>query len=103
MKFRIPQYAKDEAKRSLKLRASLPPSKQFGLSKKEAKRLRINSGVARAEQIVNNTFISLEDAKAIVRFYDRFKNCRTFKCEGSIGLWGGRRWAKQLKKKIINS
>jgi len=52
--------------------------------------------VARAEQLLNSKTITEKDAKNIIAFYNRFKNCRTKKCEGAINLWGGRRFAKFL-------
>ena len=96
MEIKIPNYAKEEAKKSLKLRDSLPKSKKFGIDKTEASRLKIASGVERAKQIMNNKRISVEDAKKVARFYSRFKNCKTDKCKGAVGLWGGEKWGNKL-------
>jgi hypothetical protein len=91
---RIPVYAKLEAKKAIVLRQSLPESKRFGLSREEANNLGIFSGVDRAYQIINHEFMDFDDVKAVARFYQRFKNCHTPKCDGAISLWGGRRFGQ---------
>lgn len=102
-KFKVTEQAKRKAKNALEKRSKLPKSKQFGITKKEAKKLGINSGVERAKQIIRSKNIPEKDAKRVCAFYQRFKNCKTEKCEGSLDLWGGRSWSKricsQLKKK----
>lgn len=97
---RVPQYAKQAAKKALEKRASLPDSKKFGLSEKEAKKKGIMSGVLRAKQLIRKEEISERDAQNIVNFYNRFKGCRTSKCEGAINLWGGRKFAKSLENRL---
>lgn len=97
---KIPIYAKKEAERWLKIRESLPKSKQFGLNKSKAKKLGINSGVERAKQLIREDYLSVNDAKRVGAFYDRFKNCSTFKCEGAIGIWGGRNFGKKLARRF---
>lgn len=96
MKIRIPQYAKDEARNSLALRKDLSKSKKFGLNKKQAKKNNIRSGIDQAKKLINNKFLTKKEAMAYYRFYSRFKNCRTKKCKGAIGLWGGRRFGRML-------
>lgn len=100
MKINIPEYAKQEAKKGLELRKSLPRSKQYGLTEEEAEVLGIKSGVERAKQIIKNNYLTKDDAKRIVAFYSRFKKCDTPKCKGSIKLWGGRKFGKKLTKKL---
>jgi len=89
---RVPQYAKFEAKKGLIERKL----NKAGLTKTQASKKGVSSGVERAKQIIRNTYISEKDAKAIARFYSRFKNCRTSRCETAIKLWGGRRFGKKL-------
>lgn len=97
-KIKIPKYVKVIVRKTLKERENLPKSKKYSLTKKEATKKGINSGVERAKQLSASKYISEEDAKSIIAFYNRFKNCRTSKCEGAINLWGGRRFALFLKK-----
>ena len=99
-KFKVPIYAKIKAKKALKLRSSLPESRKFGLNKEEANNLGINSGVERAKQLIRSKSISLKDAKRVCAFYNRFKNCKTFKCEGSHDLWGGRKFERKVCKEL---
>lgn len=96
----IPGYAKKDARNALRMRQELSESKKYGLDKDEARKLGINSGVERAKQIVNNKHLPREDAERVAAFYNRFKNCRTQKCEGAIDLWGGRRFGRELQKKL---
>lgn len=98
MNIPIPNYAKSRAANALKKRESLPSYKKFGLDKKEASKLRINSGVERAKQIIREDSLDKEDAKRVAAFYNRFKNCNTPKCEGAIDLWGGRKFGKKLSE-----
>lgn len=98
--YKIPQYAKTSAKRGLRLNSQLKESKRASLTIKEAKDLNITSGRQRARQIITNKYISLEDAKRVIAFYDRFRNLKTYKSEIALLLWGGREFAKSLKKKI---
>lgn len=88
----MPQYAKTAAREGLRERKE----NKAGLTPSEAKRLGVYSGVARAEQIVRNKFLDESDLRAIARFYMRFKNCKTKKCETALKLWGGRRFGKLL-------
>ena len=94
----MPGHAKKAAKMALKQRKEFsdPP----GLSVKEAKKLGINSGVARARQLVKSNTISVEDAKRIAAFYDRFKNRDSPRSEVAIKLWGGRRFGRSLAAKF---
>lgn len=95
-KIRVPNLAKEEAKNALRYNLSVSQSKKVGLSKAEASKIGINSGIERAKQLINNKFISNEDAKAVARFYQRFKNCKTKRCEMAISLWGGRKFGRDM-------
>ena len=99
MNLRIPSYAKNKAREGLDERRSLPQSRRFGIDKSEANRLGIASGVERARQIIRNKTLPESDGKKVARFYSRFKNCDTTKCEGSLKLWGGRRFGKEAYNK----
>jgi hypothetical protein len=87
-RIKIPKYAKNQAKKGLEERKK----NKAGLTPKEAKKLGIYSGVARAKQIISNKYLDEKDLKSIARFYIRFKNCKTPKCETAIKLWGGRKF-----------
>jgi hypothetical protein len=93
---KVPSYAKKSAIKGLELRDRVPKLKKFGLTKREADRMGIASGVERAKQLAKRKRIPISDAKKVARFYIRFRNCRTFKCEGNFLLWGGRRWGREL-------
>lgn len=95
MRLEVTEQAKRQAKQSLELRRNLPKSKRFGLSPEEAKKKGVASGVSRARQLINSKSISFKDAKRVASFYQRFKNCRTEKCEGAIKLWGGRKFGRK--------
>lgn len=97
---KIPSYAKSHALRGLFQRRKYPRSERPGLGEKEAKRLGVYSGVRRAKELVRRKYVSEEDAKRIIAFYERFKNCRTRKCEVALNLWGGRKFALYLKRRI---
>lgn len=97
-RLRIPAYAKACARRGLKLRAEAPKSKKFGLTKSEARRLGIASGVERAKQIIKSKSLSHADAKKVAMFYQRFRNCKTPKCKGAILLWGGAKFGSYAVK-----
>ena len=103
MRYYIPLYARQAARRGLKLRAKSSKSKKAGLTKAEAKILGIQSGVVRALQLSKNKTITEKDAKSIARFYARFKNKRTKKSEQALLLWGGRKYGKALYKKIYRT
>lgn len=96
MKINIPTYAKNKAREGLIERRK----NKAGLDRKEAKKLGINSGVERAKQIIRNKELSVKDAKRVGAFYDRFKNCRTKRCETALKLWGGRRFARSMSTKF---
>lgn len=91
-RMKIPYYAKIKAKEGLEERII----NKAGLTPKEAKKLGIYSGVARANQILRNKFLEEEDLKSIARFYSRFKNKKTKKSETALKLWGGRRFGRLL-------
>ena len=96
----VPLYARKSAIRGLKLREKSSKSQKAGLTRSEARKLGIQSGVVRAVQLSKNKNISEKDAKSIARFYARFKNKKTKKSEQALLLWGGRRYGKALYKKI---
>jgi len=102
MRIEIPKYAKNLAKKALEERKELPKSKKFGLDKKQASKLKINSGVERAKQLINNKYIKGEDAKSLARFYSRFKNAKTKKEVGALNLWGGKRFGKKVYNEVYN-
>lgn len=95
-RLKVPLYAKEKAMKALERRALLPPSKRFGFNKRQARVAGVQSGVARAEQLIRDDSIGLSDAKSMALFYSRFKNCLTVRCEGAIDLWGGRRFLKKV-------
>lgn len=97
---KVPKYAKTAAKRALKEREEFsdPP----GLTKREANRKGINSGVERAKQLVRSKSIPDDDARRVAAFYQRFKNMRTPRAEVAIDLWGGRRFGKRAVKHVEN-
>jgi len=97
---KVPPYAKQAAIKGLEERKMLSDSKKFGLNYKEAKSLGIASGVRRAYQLKSQENINEETGKRIGRFYARFKNCETPKCEGAINIWGGRRFGKKMYNKF---
>ena len=95
MKLKVTQQAKAKARLALEERRSLPNSRKFGLDKRQASSLGINSGVERAKQIVRSKSLNMRDAERVAAFYNRFKNCRTPKCNGAINLWGGRKFGRK--------
>lgn len=97
-KIKIPKYVKETVKKALEERKKLPVSERYGLTKKQAEKKGIQSGVERANQLKNNSYITEFDARRIIAFYERFKGCKTKKCEGAINLWGGRKFAQFLRK-----
>lgn len=97
---RVPTYAKIAAAQGLDKRKRLEGYKKFGLTREQARKQGIASGVERARQIIRQQTISQDTAKRIARFYNRFKGCKTKKCEGALNLWGGRRWGRELSRKL---
>lgn len=91
---RIPFYAKVSARRGLEERKE----NNAGLTKSQAKRLGINSGVERAKQILRNKYLKESEAKSVARFYLRFRNCKTNRCETALDLWGGRKFGSLLSR-----
>lgn len=88
----VPEYAKEAARQGLEQRKL----NKAGLTKAEAQKLGINSGVERARQLVRSKTISVNDAKRIGAFYDRFKNQNSPRAETAIKLWGGRQFGRRL-------
>lgn len=91
---RIPITAKNDARRALRERQK----NGAGLTKQEADRLGINSGVERARQIIRNKSLPSADALRVAAFYQRFKHCNTPRCETAIDLWGGRNFGRKAVK-----
>jgi hypothetical protein len=89
MKLQIPNYAKVAARAGLEIRSNLPASRQFGLDRAQAEEAGVASGVERAKEIIKKDFYDWDNEydrealKKMRNFYNRFKNCRTFKCEGA--------------------
>jgi len=92
IRMRVPEYAKKEAMKGLLERQK----NKAGLTPKEAKKLGIFSGVARANQIIKSTFLEEDDLRSIARFYIRFRNCNTPKCKTALRLWGGKKFGSLL-------
>lgn len=83
---KIPKYAKEIAKKALAKRESLPKSKKFGITKTEAERLGIASGVERAKQIIRSKRLSLKDIKRVCAFRRFLERKRSEKIQGAIDL-----------------
>lgn len=96
MRLLISAMAKREATRALLKRMAMVKSKRFGISEAEARKLGIKSGVERAKELMRKKYLTLQEAKKVAAFHQRFKNCRTPKCEGAIDLWGGRTFGKKV-------
>lgn len=92
MKIRVPLYAKQAAREGLKSDA--------GLTLSEAKKQGISSGRQTARTLIEKDNISVDKAKQIGRFYDRFKGCQTKRCDDAIDLWGGRKFGRKMAKKF---
>ena len=93
-RIKIPYYAKLNARLGLEERKE----NRAGLTKKEAKKLGVNSGVERAKQIIRSKYLYEDDLKSVARFYLRFRNKKTKRSETALKLWGGRRFGKLLAK-----
>ena len=93
-RIRIPFYAKLDASQGLRERKI----NKAGLTKEQAQKLGINSGVQRAKQILRNKFLDEKDAKSVARFYLRFRNLKTPRAETAIKLWGGRKFGLLLAR-----
>lgn len=87
----IPDYAKRASRRALFLR------KRRGKSAKQG----VVAGVNQAKFLLKNRYMSLAKAKVFNRFYQRFKNCRTKRCEGAMNLWGSRKFLKFRVMKFV--
>jgi hypothetical protein len=92
----VESYAKRAARKGLVLRKKI----DFGLNPAQAKKLGIRSGVTTAKTLIQSSFISDRLARAIGRFYSRFRNCTTKRCEGALLLWGGRRFGREMAAKF---
>jgi len=99
-----PDYVQNAARKALKDREGLPPSRQAGT----------RVGLARANQLANGDNISLDVLKRMRSFlarhkgnYDRAKarglDNKTSKVIQAVGLWGGMRafgWANSQITKL---
>ncbi|RJQ22580.1 hypothetical protein C4580_00845 [Candidatus Woesearchaeota archaeon] len=94
-KLTIPAHAKKAAKLALQIREKLPARRKFGITKEQANKLGIASGVERAKQIIRSSSLPWDDAVRVARFYQRFKNREGPRAQGAIDLWGGRAFGKQ--------
>jgi len=93
-RLKVPKYAKEAAKRALEFNKKVPKSQKVGLTKSEAKRKGINSGVERAKKLINNDSISMGDARAVCNFKRFLGMKQTVRVEAVIDLWGGKRFIK---------
>lgn len=98
LRLKVTKEAKRAAKEALTLRKTLPESKRFGLDRLEAKKAGVTSGVQRAKQIIRKDSLSVQEAKRVASFYNRFKGCKTPKCEGALDLWGGRSFGRKADR-----
>ena len=96
-KITIPKFVKKVAKEALQKRRRQKESRQAGLTKEEAQKLGIQSGVERAKQLVRSKYLRYKDMKSMVAFYNRFRGMKTAKVEDAMNLWGGRRFLRFLK------
>ena len=89
-KYKVPQSVKNNAKRGLEIRKSMPPSQRGGTA----------VGVARAVQLSNNDYIDLETIKRMFSFLSRHAvdlESKEFKEKGwkskggqAFLMWGGK-------------
>lgn len=100
---KIPSSAKNSAKKGLLQRKKFERGNKPGLTSAQASKLKIQSGVQRAYSLIKQTYITEEEAKEVARFYSRWKNCRTPKCQTNHNLWGGRKWGKELYYKFYEN
>ena len=100
MRVYIPPYAKRAAEEALLLRQRLPRHLRFGIEKKQAEEQGIFSGVERAKLLIRQKYLSENDAKRVAAFYNRYKGRHSFKVDGALGLWGGRKFGQYLVRKI---
>lgn len=99
-RMKIPQSAKGNARMALETRKNLPPSRR-GMTA---------VGLARANQLINEDTISLDDAKEIFSFLSRHevdlksKEFRELGWESKAGQairgWGGMGWKSRLESFI---
>jgi len=107
---KIPEYAKQNAMKGLKMRKKASKSDKFGLSPSQAEKKNVFSGVTRARQLIRQESIQTDTAEDIQNFLNRFHGMAdeygyTPKIYGSILLWGGnkdKRFLKYLDRKLEN-
>ena len=93
-RIKIPRYVKAVAREGLRERRL----NKAGLTKYQATDLGISSGVERARQLIRNKYLKERDAKAIARFYLRFRNKKTPRANTALKLWGGKSWGFLMAK-----
>lgn len=101
VRIKIPRYAKQQASKALIFNKN-NPRLAVGLTKQESQVLGIASGIARAKQIIKNQTLSLEDARKVRNFYNRFKGGKSKRVEMAINLWGGRKFGKYVSQELKN-
>lgn len=105
---KIPEYAKRNAEKGLRMRRRVDESEKFGLTRSEAEEKGVSSGVERAQQLKSQESIRTETGEDIYNFLSRFhgmadEHSYTTKIYGSILLWGGdkdKRFLKYLERKL---
>jgi len=102
-RIKIPLSTKKLVRRTLELRKLLPRSKQFGLDISKADKLAIRSGIKQGIKLIRKTYLTKAEAIPYVRFYNRFRNCKTFKCKGALNLWGGQIFLRRLKSFVMRA
>jgi len=88
---RIPEYAKENAAKGLRLRKKASESGKFGLTREEAEEKGVSSGVERARQLKSQESIRTGTAEDIYNFLSLFHGMAdehryTTKIYGSILL-----------------
>ena len=90
-KYKVPKYAKDAARTALAFNKSVSPYKKVGTK----------SGLRMASKLINSEYISKDTAIKISGFYKRFRHQKTERVEQALNLWGGRRFGRELSKKLL--
>jgi hypothetical protein len=103
--FKPPSSVAKAAKKGLELRKKYGKG---GLSRKQASKQGIGSGVARATTLSNRDNVSPKTIKQMVAFFNRHEKNKEHDSEDDAGwiawlLWGGdpgRSWAERIKKQM---
>ena len=99
-----PKPVRDNARLGLKMRKEAPKSLKGGLTTREAGKLGIGSGVARAATLVSGREVSKDTVRKMVSFFARHRKHKDTP-KGKIAwlLWGGdsgKKWAQEVWKQI---